>query len=132
MAINKDKNTNLQLTISKADFKRLEEINKLLNTLLGVDLTKSQTIAFLIRNYGKSPTNNNIDAVEPKAKPQANINYQAQLKALKDKTGASYTELEKMTGISASTLKKYASGTQAPKADNLKLLLDAFKNYGIK
>ena len=137
MAINKEKNTNLQITISKADFERLEKVNDLLNTLLGVDLTKSQTIAFLIRNYGKSPLNNGVDIIgnrEPKqaTKPQTNINYQAQLKALKDKTGASFTELEKMTGISASTLKKYASGIQQPKAENEQLLINAFKNYGIK
>lgn len=138
MAINKDKNINLQITLSKKDAELLNDIAANLTTLLNIDLSKSQTIAFLIRNYGKNPLNNNVNAVkqrEDKPTAKANnkaINYQAQIKALKDKLNVSFTELERITGISASTLKKYASGTQQPKAKNEQLLLNALKVYGIQ
>ena len=63
--INKSKNKNLQLTLSNADYERLEQVNDLLNTLLGVNLTKSQAVAFLIRNYGNTPLNKSVDVVKP-------------------------------------------------------------------
>lgn len=129
--INKNNNVNLQLTISKADNEKLLMIQESLKNLLSIDLTKSQTIAFLIRNYqGQKATNQ-----EPKAntkKPKSNINYQGQLNALKDKLNVSFHELSQILGIPQSTLKKYAYGQQNPSGENEKLLLDALKRYGIK
>lgn len=132
--INKSKNKNLQLTLSNADYERLEQVNDLLNTLLGVNLTKSQAVAFLIRNYGNTPLNKSVDVVKPR-QPRASkdgVNYQAQIIALKDKLNVSYTRLSQIIGIPPSTLKKYASGTQQPTNDNLTLLNEALSKYGIK
>lgn len=131
MAINKNKNVNLQLTISKQDSERLLKIQEQLSALLGVEITKSQTIAFLIKNYEKAPR-----IQEPKQKPnraiKENINYQSQILALKDKINVSYPKLSQIIGIPTSTLKKYASGTQQPQGENEQLLNDALKRYGIK
>ena len=134
MAINKDKNILIQITLSKADAERLNGITNLLSTLLDIELTKSQTIAFLIKNYGKSPLNKENDIVanrQPKAEKNG-INYSAQVKALKDKLGVSYARLSELLSIPAPTLKKYASGIQNPQGENLELLNQALKNYGIK
>ena len=134
MAINKTKNKLLQITLSNADYDRLNQIANLLSTLLGVDLNKSQTIAFLIKNYGKSPLNSENDVVanrQPKAEKNG-INYSAQVKALKDKINVSYARLSELLGIPSATLKKYASGIQSPKGENQQLLNDALKKYGIK
>lgn len=130
--INKSKNKNLQLTLSNADYQRLIEINELLNTLLGVELTKSQAIAFLIKNYGTNPSKS-VDVLKPKREPtKSGINYSAQVKALKDKLNVSFTRLSVIVGIPPSTLKKYASGSQQPKEENLDLLNNALAKYGIK
>lgn len=131
MAINKNKNVNLQLTISKQDSERLLKIQEQLSALLGVEITKSQTITFLIKNYEKAPR-----IQEPKQKTnraiKGNINYQSQILALKDKINVSYPKLSQIIGIPTSTLKKYASGTQQPQGENEQLLNDALKRYGIK
>lgn len=131
--INKSKNINLQITLSKADSERLNNIVESLSALLDIELTKSQAIAFLIKNYGKKPLNNNGEVIKtsPNISPNG-VDYSAQVRALKDKTGASFTELSVMVGIPTSTLKKYANGTQKPKGENEQLLLKAFKTYGIK
>lgn len=133
MAINKTKNINLQITISKADAERLESAQQSISALLDIELTKSQTIAFLIKNYGKTPINNQNETLTKAPKINKNgVYYGAQVRALKDKMQASYTELSVMLGISASTLKKYASDKQQPQGENLQLLNDALKRYGIK
>lgn len=134
MPINKAKNINLQITLSKQDGERLNEIVKLLSTLLDIEITKSQAIAFLIKNYGKSPLNNNIDATKP-SQPKAlknGLNYQSQVLALKDKLNVSYPKLSQIIGIPETTLKKYASGKQQPQGENEQLLNNALKRYGIK
>ena len=131
MAINKENNS-LHITLSNSDLQRLEEITESLSDLLNIDLTKSQAIAFLIRNYGKAPTSHNVSQ-EPTPKAERNgINYSAQVKALKDKLNVSYTRLSEMLSIPATTLKKYASGIQKPQGENLDLLNHALKTYGIK
>ena len=131
--INKTKNQLLQITLSKSDYERLINIQESLSALLSIDLNKSQTIAFLIKNYGKSPLNKEIDFINEKPRASKNnINYQAQIRALKDKLNVSFTELSAIVGIPSSTLKKYANGTQQPKGENEQLLNDALKKYGIK
>lgn len=132
--INKSKNQLLQITLSKADFERLIAIQNDLSTLLSVDLNKSQTIAFLIKNYGKTQAKQpifNENESKPRA-PKSNVNYQAQVIALKEKLNVSYPRLSQMVGIPETTLKKYALGKQKPKGENEKLLNDALKKYGIK
>ena len=134
MAINKTKNQLLQITLSKQDLERLFVIQAELSETLDIDLNKSQTIAFLIKNYGKSPLNSENDVVanrQPKAEKNG-INYSAQVKALKDKINVSYARLSELLGIPSATLKKYASGIQSPKGENQQLLNDALKKYGIK
>lgn len=132
--INKNKNVLIQITLSKADAERLTAISEQLSTLLSIDLNKSQTIAFLIKNYGKSPLNNDIDVIAKpnKTTAKSGINYQAQTKALKDKLSVSYPKLAEIIGIPETTLKKYASGKQNPSGQNLELFKKALKDYGIK
>ena len=133
MAINKTKNTNLQITISKSDLERLTEISEQISELLGIQLNKSQTISFLIKNYGKTSANKKADAINTQPRASKNgFNYMAQIIALKDKLNVSYTRLGEIIGIPPSTLKKYANGTQQPKAENEQLLKDALMKYGIK
>lgn len=125
MAINKDKNINLQLTISKADYERLLKIIEHLNNELFFDINKSQAISYLIKSY-------NLESQETKAKAKAQTNeYKALVLTLKERLKASYPQLQELTNISASTIKKYALGTQTPKGENLKKLNDALKKYGI-
>ena len=130
MAINKNKNHNLQITLKNNDYFKLIEIQNELSAILSIDLNKSQTIAFLINNHGKQ---------QPKSEPKTTtkkdsnkINYQTQVLALKDKLNVSYTRLSEILGIPTSTLKKYASGTQQPQGENEKILIDALARYGIK
>ena len=128
--INKKNNVNLQLTISKKDFERLEEIKKELKGLLTIDFTKSQTISFLIRNYGKS-TLKSVD-INKGATNQSDFNYQIAVKTLKEKLKKTYSELSKITQVSESTLKKYALGLQNPNGNNKILLDETLKKYGLK
>lgn len=133
--INKDKNNVLQITISKTDSAKLDEIQTHLSAFLNIDLTKSQTIAFLIRNYSTKPSAKPTTTETPKQAPKgvsSGVNYSAQIKALKDKLGVSFTRLGEILGIPPSTLKKYASGTQQPKAENEQIIKTALANYGIK
>lgn len=129
MAINKN-NVNLQLTISKSDSDKLSLIVADLSQDLGIDLTKSQAISLLIRNYKKAkPTQ------EPKATKKAlndTYNYQGQLHALKDKLNCSFSDLEAIIGIPKTTLKKYYYGTQQPKEENAQIIKNAIARYGIK
>lgn len=126
--INKEKNNLIQITLSNTDTEKLLMIQESLSKLLAVDLTKSQAIAFLIRNYDSKPKTE-----QPKPnKPKSAVNYQAQISALKDKLNVSFTELSAILSIPASTLKKYASGTQEPKKENAEIILNALKRYGIK
>ena len=144
MAINKDKNTNLQITLSKKDFDTLLQIQEHISAMLCLDVNKSQAIAFLIRNFAPNSKESkpiktalNKTADEPKkpiarAPKHKDINYQAQVKALKDKLGVSYTELSAMLSIPPSTLKKYGNGMQNPTGENEEIILKALKDYGIK
>lgn len=130
MAINKNKNVLFNITISKADNEKLSFIVADLSRNLGIDLTKSQAISILIRNYGNKAPNGS--KVEPKPKHQSALNYGAQIRALKDKLSVSFTELSNLLDIPPSTLKKYASDTQQPKEENERKIIDALKRYGIK
>lgn len=133
MAINKANKTSIQITISKSDLERLTEISDQLSQLLQIDLNKSQTISFLIRNYGKSTANKRADAVSTQTTAtQSGFNYMSQIIALKDKLNVSYPRLSQLIGIPESTLKKYARGKQKPQGDNEQLLKDALMKYGIK
>lgn len=133
MAINKTKNNNLQITLSKADYEKLLSIQNDLSALLSIDLNKSQTIAFLIKNYGKTqPKGEILQEKQPKHANKNGVDYGAQVRALKDKLNVSYPKLSAIVGIPAPTLKKYGNDTQRPQGENLELLNQALKNYGIK
>ena len=125
-----NKNVNLQLTISKEDNEQLSKIQSELTTLLNVDFTKSQTITFLIRNYGKSQLKSvNLN----KAKTdQKDTTYKVQLITLKERLNKTYGQLAELIGIPESTLKKYAQGIQEPKDNNRKLLDNFLSKYGVE
>ena len=126
--INKSKNVNLQLTISKNSYEKLLNIQSDLNELLNFELSKSQTIEYLIKQYEtKAPIK-----ADAKAKQSEKELYKSRIIALKDALNVSYPRLSEILGIPISTLKKYASGTQQPKGENEKILIDALKRYGIK
>lgn len=135
MAINKTKNVNLQITISKTDNDYLLEIQERLSESLNIDLSKSQTISYLLKHYRL----NGMNQAQEQRQAQAKIkhdkelkNYRVMVVSLKDKLGATYGELSTMLQIHQSTLKKYASGKQAPTGTNKEILDNAFKKYGIK
>lgn len=133
--INKTKNINLQITINKNDYDLLMSINDGLNQSLGMELTKSQTIAYLIKQYRYNGLNQSQEhrVEESKAKREEDIiKFRTMTNALKDKLDVSYPRLSEMLGIHQSTLKKYCSGKQAPTGENREILLSAFKKYGIK
>lgn len=125
----KDTNTRVIFTLSLEENKMLERITDDLSHKIGLQISKSQALRLLIRNYETKPNNT---TEQPKQKPSASLNYGAQIRALKDKLNASYTELALMLDIPASTLKKYASDTQQPKAENEQKIINALKRYGIK
>ena len=119
---------NLQITLSKADYERLLTIQNELSIQLSIDLNKSQVIGLLLRNYhGQEPNK----PTAPKQNKKV-LSYQSQVLALKDKLNVSYTHLSEIIGIPASTLKKYANGSQEPKDNNEQLIINALKKYGIK
>lgn len=143
MAINKEKNQNLQITLSKQDFFKLLEIQKELSMLLSIEINKSQVIAFLIKNYSKQVTPTTTTTRVPKQAPKPtnngqlkptnqSINYQAQVIALKDKLNVSFPRLAEILQIPLSTLKKYAYGKQQPTRENEQILIKALARYGIK
>ena len=113
--INKSKNMNLQITLSKADYERLLTIQNELSIQLSIDLNKSQVIGLLLRNYhGQEPNK----PTAPKQNKKV-LSYQSQVLALKDKLNVSYTHLSEIIGIPASTLKKYANVTSSRTAEML-------------
>ena len=118
-------NINIQITLTQDTANKLNAIAEDLSDKLCLNVSKSQAITFLINNYGK--TAKNESKPQPKTKTSA-INYQAQIRALKDKLGVSFTELSNLLDI----LKKYASGAQQPKEDNESKIMQALKRYGIK
>lgn len=128
MAINKTKNANLQITISKADYTRLIQLQTELKDILSLDLNKSQVIAFLIRNYGKGT----IQADTPKATNKGDFDYQTAIRNLKAIKEMSFKELADYIGISESTLKKYSQGLQKPTENNKKLVDEALIKHGLK
>lgn len=122
-------NVNIQITLTQDTANKLNAIAEDLSDKLCLNVSKSQAITFLINNYGK--TAKSESKPQPKAKASA-INYQAQIRALKDKLGVSFTELSNLLDIPPSTLKKYASGAQQPKEENEEKIMQALKRYGIK
>ena len=125
----KETNTRVIFTLSLEENKMLERITDDLSHKIGLQISKSQALRLLIRNYETKPNNT---TEQPKTKPSASLNYGAQIRALKDKLNASYNKLALMLDIPASTLKKYASDTQQPKAENKQKIINALKRYGIK
>lgn len=52
--INKNENQNLQITITKENFKNLNTIKEILKLKLGVEFTKSKIIEYLIQDFIKN------------------------------------------------------------------------------
>ena len=130
MPIDKNKSKIIAISLSNEDSNKLESITEDLSQKLGLKLTKSQAIVIMMNNYGKMPQSQAEE--QPKRTKKKVINYQAQILALKDKLGMSFRVLGDTIGINESTLKKYASGKQQPKAENEQRIIDAMKRYNIK
>ena len=130
MPIDKNKSKIIAISLSNEDSNKLESITEDLSQKLGLKLTKSQAIVIMMNNYGKMPQSQAEE--QPKPTKKKAINYQAQILALKDKLGMSFRVLGDTIGINESTLKKYASGKQQPKAENEQKIIDAMKRYNIK
>lgn len=126
--INKNEKMLLQITLRNSDYEKLLSIKTTLINALKIDLSKSDTIAYLINNFDASPKSEN----KPKKANRHGLDLAPYIKMLKDRANASYTELGQMLEIPPSTLKKYASGTQQPKGENEQKILNALKRYGLK
>lgn len=126
--INKSKNVNLQLTISKSTYEKLLNIQIDLNELLNFELSKSQTIEYLIKQYENKTPNKTKD----KAKQSEKELYKARIIALKDALNVSYPRLSQILGIPETTIKKYSMAKQQPTGENKIILDKALKHYGIK
>lgn len=126
--INKSKNVNLQLTISKSTYEKLLNIQIDLNELLNFELSKSQTIEYLIKQYeNKTPIK-----AKDKIKQSEKELYKARIIALKDALNVSYPRLSQILGIPETTIKKYSMAKQQPTGENKIILDKALKHYGIK
>ena len=124
--INKTRNVNLQLTISKSANEKLLKIQNDLSAILSLNLSKSQTIEYLINKYQIQAQQQDTE------KEQARNKTSAQINALKDKLNISYPKLAEIIKISLTTLKRYAYGEQEPSGENKILLEKALKQYDIK
>lgn len=137
--INTNKNVDIRITLRKADAERLEIIKSEIENELTITLTKSQVIGFLIRNFSiqadkKTPMQKATEQRLKRAQAHkiSGVNYGDLVRKLKDALNVSYTRLSEILSIPSPTLKKYASGKQQPTNENLQLLNDALKKYGIK
>lgn len=128
--INKKENINLQITLNKADYKHLIELQAQLKGLLNIDLNKSQIITFLIRNYGKG-TLKSVDTTKEPSDKKA-FDYQTAIRNLKEIMDLTFPNLAIYIGIPESTLKKYSRGIQNPTGENKRLLDEALIKNGLK
>lgn len=128
--INKSKNTNLQLTISKDAYKRFLELQSEINNLLGFELSKSQLIEYMIINYNKkSLTETNLN--RENAERDRDI-YMKKIRALKDALNISYARLSDLLNIPIACVKNYGTGKQTPNEKNKIVIDNALKHYNIK
>lgn len=128
--INKSKNTNLQITISKKAHNRFLELQKDINEKLGFELTKSQVIEYLIMKYeikGLNETNKNRENAERDREI-----YMKKFLALKDALNVSYKRLSEMLNIPIACVKNYGTGKQTPNEKNKIVIDNALKHYNIK
>lgn len=131
--INKEKNVNLQLTISKNANDKLAEIQSDLVKIYGLRLSKSQAVEYLINKYELETLKNRYaDIMNGENKSQAKQETSAKINALKDALSVSFTQLSEIIDIPLTTLKKYAYGKQEPSGENKQKLARALKKYGIK
>ena len=133
--INKTKNVMITATLTKADSEALDGITKELSNTYGFELTKSQTISILIRQYkANSIMQPSIQKQDEKKQKRLDdiVKYQSIILALKDKLGLSYNEMADLTGICKGSLIKFKNGDRVPGADNQKILNEIAKRYNIK
>lgn len=128
--INKSKNVNLQLTITKKAYERLLKIQSDLNDKIGLELSKSQLIEYLIGKYqinGLTDTNLNRENAERDREI-----YMKKILALKTALNISYSKLSDMLNIPIDCVKKYGVGKQTPSEKNKIVIDETLKRYGIK
>lgn len=143
--INKDK-INLQLTITKEDLKRLEEIKKTLSKRFNMELTKSQTIQFLINKF-KLENEESKPIFKESSKPIINEpklkgitgtstektrqESKRKLLLLRDTLKISNKELSDLLNINFESMRKYLQGKREPQGANAQKLEEIYKKYGI-
>ena len=156
--INKD-NVNIQITLKKSDITKLNLINSYLNNNLSVELTKSQTIQFLINNFDLSKKPNQkpkTELIKPKdtvkktdalrPTPQTKLNnlnltkeqidtlkeqMSAKLHELRTRLQITIKELAEMLNINFETFKDYYKGKRYPTGDNKNKIEICLTKYGI-
>ena len=129
--INKDKNVNLQLTINKKTYNKLLQIQAEINELVGIELSKSQVIDYIINKYEtKQAMANNSKMV--KRYENERESYKQKVIALKDNLNVSYKRLSQLIDVSINNLKYYGTGKQTPSDKNKIKIDNALKHYGIK
>lgn len=124
--INKQKNTNLQITISKEANAKLTAIMEEINQGQIIGLNKSQTIEFLIMRFSLK---SDFKKEREEAKETARSEYSNRLKKLQKKTKLSITKLAEKLGISYNTFKKYVYGYHEPTENNKIIIDEALKEY---
>lgn len=128
--INKERNANLQITISKESLNKLEMIINELSKNQIIKPNKSQTIEFLINNY--TLKNSESEQQRAKAKTEIKTIYSNRLKALGLKLNMSIPKLAESLNIPFNTFRKYYYGYTEPTEQN-KLIIDkALKDNDIK
>ena len=147
--INKD-NLRIDITLNKADFQKLKLINADLNKRFNLDLTKSQTIKFLINDY---KLNFNCETAKPKAEqpkktkaeqPQQTTNQKTKeqtdilkaenkrkLNELKERLNISIKDLAELLNINFETMRDYFKGRRLPTGENETIINECFIKYGI-
>lgn len=147
--INKDK-INLQLTLNKEDLKRLEEITKALKDRFKIDLSKSQTIQFLINKFKlenenlkpiikipnyKTPKpifkDSNNKEIKPYNLQDQREESKRKLNLLKTKLNITSRELCDRLSINYETFKSYTQGKRLPTGENAEKILKMYEKYGI-
>lgn len=127
--INKSKNVNLQLTISKDAYKQLLKIKEDIKSKTAFNLSKSQLIEFLINKYnGETPTMNSDQINKDKARNET----KELIETIKKSLNISYPKIAELSGIPLTTLKRYAYGEQEPSESNRQKLEELIKKYDIK
>lgn len=130
--INKN-NERFNITLNKADLQKLKLINADLNKRFNLNLTKSQTIKFLINDY---KLNFNCETAKPKAEQPKKTDIlkaenKRKLNELKERLNISIKDLAELLNINFETMRDYFKGRRLPTGENETIINECFIKYGI-